>query len=298
MSTLAATPAAVPGRLADYAVLCKPRVMALALAAVAVGAVASGGAGTASAAFWAALAGGALVAAGASAWNQCCERVVDGRMARTRGRPLPQGRLTVIEAGALGTLALAAGLAVLWTFASPAAAAVGAATWAVYVGLYTPLKLATPLNTLVGAIAGALPPVLGWAAVTGRTAPGAWALFAIVFLWQIPHVLALGAMYAEDYRQAGVRLLSLEPTAGIAARQSVAATLALTVVGCWPAVLGVAGPLSAVAAVGLGLWYARATIAWAFAGDTGSARRLFRTSLVYLPGLFTVLVVERIWWVG
>ena len=298
MSTLAATPAVGTHRLADYAVLCKPRVMALALAAVAVGAVASGGAAAASGPFWAALVGGALVAAGASAWNQCCERVVDGRMTRTRGRPLPQGRLTLLEAATLGTAALVAGLGVLWWWASPAAAAVGAAIWAVYVLGYTPLKLVTPLNTLVGAVAGALPPVLGWAAVTGDVAPGAWALFAIVFLWQIPHVLALGAMYADDYRQAGVRLLSLEPTTGIAARQSVAAALALVVVGCWPAVLGAAGPVSAAAAVALGLWYARAAMAWAFAGDDGSARRLFRTSLAYLPALFTVLVVERFWWVG
>jgi protoheme IX farnesyltransferase len=243
----------------------------------------------------AALAGGGLVAAGASAWNQCCERVVDGRMDRTRGRPLPQGRLSLWEAGALGTLALAAGLAVLWTWATPAAAAVGAATWALYVCAYTPLKLVTPLNTLVGAVAGALPPVLGWAAITGGVAPGAWALFAVVFLWQIPHVLALGAMYADDYRRAGVRLLSLEPSTGAAARQSVAAALALVVVGCWPAVLGVAGPLSAAAAVTLGLWYARAAMRWAFAADGASARQLFRTSLAYLPLLFSVLVVERCW---
>lgn len=305
MNDLAATPAvAVPtgvvapsvlgGRLNDYALLTKPRVALLALATVGVGsACASSVAPATTPAVLAALLGGGLIAAGATAWNQVLERKSDALMRRTQNRPLPTGRMSLTEARVVGGLLAVIGMLVLARWATPAAAIVGALTWAIYVFAYTPLKAVTALNTQVGAIAGALPPVLGWTAVTGDVGPGAWMLFAILYLWQIPHVLALGAMYADDYSAAGIRQLPIENRAA-AGRQAAATAMALIPAACGPALIGLAGPGYFVAAVVLGLYYFVHSLRFALQPDR--ARTLFRASLVYLPVLLICLMCDRWLW--
>jgi protoheme IX farnesyltransferase len=290
----AAAPTVLGGRLHDYALLTKPRVALMALAAVGVGAACAASVAPVTAgAVSAALVGGGLVAAGATAWNQVLERKSDALMRRTMDRPLPTGRMSLTEARLVGGLLAVLGTVVLALWATPAAAIVGALTWAIYVFGYTPLKAVTALNTQVGAVAGALPPVLGWTAVTGAVEPGAMILFAILFLWQIPHVLALGAMYADQYTAAGIRQLPIENQAA-AGRQAAATAMALIPAACGPALLGIAGPGYFIAAILLGLFYFVHSLRFALRPD--SARSLLRASLVYLPVLFTCLVIDR--WLG
>ncbi len=290
----AAEPKVLGGRLHDYALLTKPRVAMLALATVGVGCVcASSVAPITAPAVLSALIGGGLVAAGATAWNQVLERKSDALMQRTMDRPLPTGRMSLTEARVVGGLLAVLGTIVLAMWATPAAAIIGVLTWLIYVFAYTPLKPVTALNTQVGAIAGALPPVMGWAAVSGAVEPGACVLFAILYLWQIPHVLALGAIYAEDYKAAGIRQLPIENRAA-AGRQAAATAMALIPAACGPAVLGLAGPGYFIAAVVLGIFYFVHSLRFALRPD--SARSLFRASLVYLPVLLACLVSDRWLW--
>jgi protoheme IX farnesyltransferase len=208
-------PAATGTRLADDVQLTRPRLTLVALLTVAAGAVLASG-GTPD---WRivthALVGAALVAAGASALNQCLERDVDARMRRTRDRPLPAGRLQPGKVLALGSAAAAGGVVYLaFTLTSPLAAVVAASTFLIYVCVYVPLERLTPLNTLVGAVPGALPPVLGWAAVRGSLSAEAGALFAVLFLWQAPHFLAIAWIHREDYPRAGLSTLPCLDTVG------------------------------------------------------------------------------------
>ena len=205
-------PALTGTRWADYLQLTRPRLCVMALVTVAAGAVlASGSAGPAG--HDARSGRPALVAAGASALNQWPEREVDARMRRTRDRPLPAGRLQPGEVLVLGIASAAGGVVYLAAaLASPLAAVLAVLTLLTYVFVYTPLKRRTPLNTLVGAIPGALPPVIGWAAVRGSVAAEAGALFAVLFLWQVPHFLAIAWIYREDYGRAGLCILpSVDP---------------------------------------------------------------------------------------
>ena len=182
-----------------------------------------------------ALAGTALVAAGASALNMLLERRTDALMLRTRNRPVAAGRLRVAEALAFGLALTVAGLGVLRFGAGPLAALVALVTWASYLFAYTPLKTRTSLSTIVGAFPGALPPVIGWAAARGQIEPGAVVLFAILFLWQIPHFLAIAWIYREDYARGGLPMLPvLDPAGVVTGRQAVANSLALLLVSVVP----------------------------------------------------------------
>jgi protoheme IX farnesyltransferase len=237
-----------------------------------------------------------LVTAAASVLNQWLERHTDARMKRTANRPLPAGRIGGREAVALGLGLLVAGLAyMLLAVPHPLAAGVTAFTFAAYVGLYTPLKRVTTLNTLIGAVPGALPPVIGWAAVSGRLDAGALALFLIVFVWQVPHFLAIAWMYRDDYARAGMKMLSVgDRKAERTAQQMLLYGLALVPVSLVPAQLGLAGPGYVLGAATLGAFFL-----WPIARFQGdrtvpAARRVLKASLVYLPGVLCLLLMSKL----
>jgi protoheme IX farnesyltransferase len=239
------------------------------------------------------LLGTGLVAGGASAWNQYLERFRDLQMRRTAGRPLPSGRLAPAEAMVFGTVILVLGVVLLALTVRWMAAAVAIATFLLYVGVYTPLKPATTLNTAVGALPGALPPVIGWAAATGQLGIEAWALFLIVFLWQFPHFLAIAWIYRDDYARAGHKMLpSVDPRGSLTGRQAAGYALALVPAGLLPAVVGLAGPVYFAGALVLGLFYlGQAVRFWSDVTDL-SARRLLHASFVYLPGMLFLLLLN------
>ncbi|MBI2824855.1 MAG: protoheme IX farnesyltransferase [Planctomycetia bacterium] len=279
-------------RVRDYVELTKPRIAVLELVTVAVAAfVARWGAPDAYR-LTAALVGTALVAAGASAWNQWIERRSDALMARTLNRPLPAGRLSTREVLWFGSLATIAGVAWLAATVNAVTAVLAAATWATYVCVYTPLKSRSIHNTAVGAVAGAMPILIGWTAVDGRLGLAAATLFLIVFLWQFPHFMAIAWMYRADYAQAGLRMLSaVDPSGRRVGLQAVLGALVLLPVSLLPAVLHVAGGGYFAAALMLGLgqlacaaWFARRL-------DERSARMLLRASLVYLPLVLLLLTL-------
>jgi protoheme IX farnesyltransferase len=284
-----------PRRWADYVALTKPRVAVLVLFTVAAGALlASPGAVRPLLVFHAVL-GTALVASGASALNQWLERDSDARMRRTRDRPLPAGRLHPVEVLCFGLLLGAAGtLYLLVTLPSPCAALAAACTFVSYVGVYTPLKGRTTLNTLVGAVPGAMPPVIGWCAVTGEVTRGATLLFAILFLWQVPHFLAIAWMYREEYARAGLRMLPVvDPEGRLTVRQMVLYSLALIPVSLGPVLLDSAGLLYAGGALLLGLYFLRQVLRFGAARSVTRARGVLRASLLYLPGLLVLLMLDR-----
>jgi protoheme IX farnesyltransferase len=222
------------------------------------------------------------------------ERDIDARMHRTRARPLPAGRLRPAEALGFGlTLSLAGLLSLLW-LSGALAAALALATWASYLFLYTPLKRRSSLSTIVGAIPGALPPVIGWAAARGTVEPGAFVLFAILFLWQIPHFLAIAWIYREDYERGGLPMLPvLDPEGRLTGRQVVANSLALTLVSLTPTAAGIAGTLYPVIAALLGLALTLVAARAAVLRTPAAARALFLASVAYLPLLCAALLLDR-----
>jgi protoheme IX farnesyltransferase len=241
------------------------------------------------------LIGTALCAASASILNQLVERRFDALMARTANRPLPTGRIVPGHALALGLIAGVLGGAILWLLVNTLTALLGIFTMASYVLLYTPLKRRTTLNTVVGAIPGAIPPVMGWTAITGTLAPPAVALFAILFIWQIPHFLAIAVLYREDYRKGGFQMLPVVDASGrMTGRQILFYAAALIPVSLAPVLLGIAGRLYLGSALllGVGLMYFAARAALRRARV--DARRLFLASIIYLPILLTMLMLDRI----
>jgi len=281
-------------RVADYLELTKPRVAVLVLFTVAAGALLAARGTPDLAALVHVLCGTALVAAGASALNQFLERHSDALMRRTENRPLPSGRLQPLEVLVFGSLLGLAGTAYLAVFVrQPLAALVAGSTFLSYVFLYTPLKRKTSLNTLVGAVPGALPPVIGWTAVRGSVDAEVVALFLIVFLWQVPHFLAIAWIYREDYARAGLHMLpTLQDGTGMTGRQMASYCLALIPVSLTPAALDLAGPLYVAGALGLGLLFVGAAVGFAQTPSVGRARRVLRASLVYLPALLALRLVD------
>ena len=284
---------AAGSRFAAYLSLTKPRLVLLVLVTVAVGFLLGARGSAHPATLTATLLGTALVAGGAGALNQWLERERDGRMRRTAGRALPSGRLTPSEAVLFGCLLGLLGTLILASSANLLAATVALATLVLYVFVYTPLKPRTTLNTVVGALPGALPPVIGWGAATGRLGVEAWALFLIVFLWQFPHFLAIAWIYRADYQRAGFRMLTGRDAKGtMTGCQAVSYALALLPVGLLPATVGLAGPLYFVGALVLGLLYLGAAAGfWLDVSDL-RARRLLRMSFVYLPAILLLLLLN------
>ncbi len=281
------------GRVKDYTELTKPRILVMALVAVAVGALLAGAGSPPFELLAVTLLGTGLVAAGASVFNQVLECDTDALMQRTRHRPLPSGRMAMGEAVVFGVVVTAAGLLLLAAAVNLLTALLAALTLVLYVAVYTPLKRRTSLNTVIGAIPGALPPVLGWAAVRGTTGPEAWALFLIVFLWQFPHFLAIAWMYRDDYARAGLRMLPvLDPGGGMTARQMIGYSLALVPASLAPTVIGMAGLMYFCGALSLGCGLLGFAFAFAFFASAASARNLMRASLVYLPALLVLMMFD------
>jgi protoheme IX farnesyltransferase len=279
---------------ADWLELTKPRITTMVVFTALVGFAVAGPGPLWTDLLAAALVGTGLVAAGASVLNQVLERDTDALMLRTRTRPVPSGRILPGEARRFGVLLTAAGLGLLLWRCGPLAAAVALATWASYLFLYTPLKRRTPLATLVGAVPGALPPVIGWAAADASLDPGAFLLFAILFLWQVPHFLAIAWLYRDDYARAGFPMLPVIDREGsFTARQAVLHCLALLLVSLAPFAAGLAGPAYLAGAFLLGVALALFALRLARGRDLVSARGLFLASLLYLPALSSLLLAAR-----
>jgi len=267
---------------ADYLELTKPRITLMVMITAMVGFVMASPRAVDGGALAAALLGTALVAAGASCLNMVIERDIDARMQRTSRRPLPAGRLRPAEALTFGLAVTTVGLVQLGWSSGAAAAAVAAVTWASYLFLYTPLKPHTSLSTVVGAFPGALPPVIGWAAARGTIDGGAFVLFAILFLWQIPHFLAIAWIYRDDYARGGLRMLPVEDPQGlVTGRQAVANSLALLVVSLIPVLARMAGGLYLIGAVVLGVAFVAAASVAAVRRTIPAARGLFLASVLY-----------------
>jgi protoheme IX farnesyltransferase len=240
------------------------------------------------------VAGTTLVASGASAFNQVYERGTDGLMRRTRMRPMPDGRVRPREALVYATVLCASGLLLLAAGANLLSAGVALATLLSYVVIYTPLKRRTSFATVIGAIPGALPPVIGWAAAVGELSQGAWILFGIVFLWQLPHFLAIAWMCRDDYARAGFPMLPvLEPDGYSTGRQSVAYAAALLPVSLAPTLFGMAGTAYFAAALVLTLGFIALTARFATTRRDADARRVFFGSITYLPILWIAMIAGR-----
>jgi protoheme IX farnesyltransferase len=279
----------------DFLELTKPRIVALVLVTVAV-AFALGAPEPLPLTLLAhTLFGTALVAAGTNALNQVLEGEVDGRMRRTRHRPIPAGRLGVAPAAVFASASGLGGAAYLALVVNPLAGALAALTLVSYAFVYTPLKRTSSLATLVGAVPGALPVVGGWVAGSGTFRLEAGVLFAILFLWQLPHFLALAWLYREDYAAAGLRMLSVDdPDGRITFRQAGLASLALLSAAMVPSLIGMTGLVYFWGGLLLSLWLVWSSIAAAVTPSSARARRLFRVSVAYLPALLTLMLIDRL----
>jgi protoheme IX farnesyltransferase len=279
----------------DFVELTKPRVVSMVLVTTLVGFY-LGSSGTPD--WWllaATLVGTGLSAGGTLALNQYLERDADARMHRTQGRPLPSGRLQPREALLFGAVVTAVGLLALTVLVNPLSGLVTATTAITYLGLYTPMKRFTPLCGVVGAVPGALPPVTGWVAASGAFGAGAWALFAILFLWQLPHSLAIAQLYATDYARAGFRLLPIVDHDGHSTeRQIVVNCVALLAVGLAPTLLGLTGQLYFAVALVLGAGFLGFGVASALRPSEASARRVMLASLIYLPALLACMAWDKV----
>jgi protoheme IX farnesyltransferase len=243
---------------------------------------------------WAALAGTGLLACGASALNQYLERDLDAKMRRTQDRPLPSGRMTPPTVLALGWVWSVAGVLLLTLGVNLLTGLVGALTLATYVWVYTPLKRVTWLNTLVGAVPGGLPPLMGWTAATGTLGAGGWALFAIQFFWQVPHFMAIAWLYREEYARAGFQMLPvLDPQGRRTSRLALGYALGLVLASFGPALLGLAGPAYLAGAAALGAAFLWPAGRFARRLEMGDARWLFYGSITYLPLLLSLLVINK-----
>ncbi len=295
VATVPVAGAQVIGRAADYLALTKPRLNFLVVATSAAGYYLGSDGPPALAPMAQAVIGTALVAGGSAALNQLYERDTDSLMRRTRMRPLPDGRIAPVDALVYGVGMSAVGLVVLATMANALAALVALATLVIYLFWYTPLKRRSPASTLVGAIPGALPPLIGWAAAQGTLSVGGWSLFAIVFFWQVPHFMAIAWMYRDDYGKAGFPMLPvIEPAGHRTGRQAVAYAAALVPTSLIPTVIGLSGGIYFALALVLGsamLWLA---LRFAIARTDAAARALFFASITYLPLIWIAMIANRI----
>jgi protoheme IX farnesyltransferase len=306
MKESAANPAPVPvtvpvptvvgrRRGADFFQLAKPRLNLLVIVTTCIGYyMGAVGEATSLALLFNTLMGTALVAGGSGAFNQLLERDADGLMRRTRGRPLPDGRLQPADAWWFAFALSIGGIAQLAIGANLVAAVIALLTLVSYLFVYTPMKRRSPFSTLVGGFPGALPPLIGWAAARGTLSLEAWSLFGIVFLWQMPHFLAIGWLYRDDYRAAGFRVLPvLEPDGAKTGAHALFYSLGLVPVSLLPIAFDLAGSWYLATALALGAGFVALAARFARHRTTESARGLFLGSLAYLPMLWTVMLIDR-----
>ena len=279
----------------DFAELVKARLTLLVLLTTAVGYYLGARGPINPAGLFHAVFGTALAAAGAGALNQWWERRLDALMHRTRLRPIPAGRMLARDALILGCVLSVAGVAYLVVTCNVLSAILAGLTIVIYIFAYTPLKRVSTLNTLVGAIPGALPPVVGWAAVAGRLDIGAWSLFAILFFWQMPHFFAIAWMYREDYARAGFEMISKDDRTGArSASQSVLFCFLLLFISGVPAFVKLVGSSYLVAELVLNGLFLFVAMRFLQKQTAVEARRLFLTSIVYLPLLLAALVFTKL----
>lgn len=280
--------------LADFAELVKARLTLLVLLTTAVGYYLATAHPISPRGLFHAVFGTALAAAGAAALNQWWERRLDALMHRTMTRPIPAGRMSPRDALILGCLLSLAGVIYLTINCNTLSAALAAATIVIYIFAYTPLKRVSTVNTLVGAIPGALPPMVGWAAASGRLDPGAWSLFAILFCWQLPHFFAIAWMYREDYARAGFEMISKDDNTGArSASQSVLFCILLLFISGGPAFLKIVNYNYLTVELILNGLFIFVAMRFLRTQTQADARRLFLTSVVYLPLLLAALVFTK-----
>ncbi|HZR16282.1 MAG TPA: heme o synthase [Verrucomicrobiae bacterium] len=239
--------------------------------------------------------GTALVAAGASALNQFWERDLDARMRRTQDRPLPSGRMQPQSVLLIGCVCSGVGLAYLGFAVNLLTAVIGGCSLLTYVFVYTPLKRVTWLNTLVGAVPGGLPPLMGWTAARGHLSADGWSLFGILALWQLPHFMAIAWMYRDEYARAGFKMLPvIEPDGRRTGSQAVSHTLALVPVSLCPSMMNLTGRYYFFGAAILGLIFLWSAIQFSRQLTLGKARQLFFVSILYLPLLLALMVLDKV----
>jgi protoheme IX farnesyltransferase len=281
-------------RTRDFVALAKPRLNVLVVASTLAGYAMADGDSLGIVRVCGLLLGTGLVAGGASAFNQVMERDLDALMNRTRTRPLPDQRLQPAEGLLFAGGITLAGLLMIAASANLLAAAVAAATLLSYVVVYTPLKRRSSFGTVIGAIPGALPPIIGWAASSGTITTPAWTLFGIMFLWQLPHFLAIAWMYREDYARAGFPMLPvLEPDGRSTGRQAAVYAAALVPLSLAPTLMGMAGEIYFTGALVLGLVLLGLTLQFARTRAVRDARRVFFGSIIYLPVLWILMIANK-----
>lgn len=295
MRTEAAALPATADRSRDYVALAKPRLNMLVVASTLAGYAMGDGEPLGTLRVAALLLGTFCVAGGASAFNQVIERDTDALMRRTRTRPLPAHRLQTGEGLLFASLLTLAGLAITVAASNLLAAAVSFATLLVYVAIYTPLKRRTSFSTVIGAIPGALPPIIGWAAVANELPIKAWTLFGIMFLWQLPHFLAIAWMCRDDYTRAGFPMLPvIEPDGRSTGRQAVVYSAALLPLSLAPTLMHMAGDAYIAGALLLGLAFLWLSVRFARTRSDADARRVFFGSILYLPLLWILMIADKL----
>ena len=293
-STQTGTRSARPGFIRDLVELVKARLTLLVLLTTAVGFYLGADSPINFAALLHTVFGTAAAAAGAAALNQWWEYKLDALMHRTRSRPVPTGRMRPRDAVILGAALSIFGVAYLAFVCNALSAALAAITIIIYIFAYTPLKRVSTFNTALGAVPGALPPMIGWAAARGTLNAGAWMLFAILFFWQLPHFFAIAWMYRDDYARAGFQMISSDDRTGErSASQSVFFCMLLFIVAGLPAFLGIATVFYLLAELVLGGVFIAVAMRFLKTRATSDARRLFITSIIYLPLLLGALVLGK-----
>jgi len=285
--------------LAAFVELTKPRILAMVLVTTTLGfALGGNGFEPFGVLAWTLL-GTGLAAGGAGALNHVFEKDIDSRMRRTRNRPLPAGLLPTWAAVVFGGVLLAGSVVVLVAGANMLAAGLALISAFLYAFVYTPLKRVSWVNTPVGAIPGAIPPLIGWAAATGYLHPGAWVLFFILFLWQHPHFYAIAWMFRDDYRLGGLKMLPVVQPDGINTfRQSLAAAVLLIPVSLWPTFVRMNGWIYFAGAFLLGVWFLAACVRWRITETNADAQKVLRVSVMYFPLLLMLIALDSVLYNG
>jgi protoheme IX farnesyltransferase len=277
----------------SYIELAKPRILTMVLVTAAIGYYAGAGSFTQPWTFFMLLLGTAMTSAGSGALNHYLERDVDQRMERTKRRPLPAGDVQATSVLAYGIILVLGGTLILHWQVNLLTAFLALLTAFLYVLVYTPMKRVTWLNTLIGAIPGALPPMGGWVAAQDEVGAGAWVLFAILFIWQQPHFYAIAWMFRDDYARGGFKMLPVvDPDGKSTFRQILFFSVLLLPVSILPTVMGLTGMVYGVGAIILGLWLLMSGIILARSASVIDARRVLKTSVIYLPLLLVLFVAD------
>lgn len=281
-------------KLSAYAELTKPRITLLVVLTAAAGFCLGSGKGIDYVGLLSMSLGIALLSSGIATLNQYIERDLDRLMRRTESRPLPSGKLSAASALWFGVALSVIATLYLAVSVNALSAALGVVTLASYLFVYTPLKTKTTLSTVLGAFPGAMPPFIGWVAARGEAGVEAWILFAILFLWQFPHFLAIAWMYRDDYARAGIKMLPVvEPEGRVTGQQIISYTLMLLPVSLLPAFVNLAGSVYFVGALVLGLIFLYFSVRAAFVRTVWQARQLLLASVLYLPVLFALMVINH-----